>query len=616
MEFQSTNPVDSYKLKLPKCGNERNILDCYKLTDKQLSDEERCIATLTSSEGYLHQERMKNPGNNQLQTKEEALQMLLLSHPFPKHQGPFEKHISEVQYGFGIHEKENENNQYTFNSYTTFLHDDNQSCKHWSINSVQNAGEPKHELTFTITEIKDQLKLQGPASDLNMSIMYNCNKHQCVIMCPCTICERSDNLSPQCPVHHVDLHRKFDENLHSFTIPCSSNKFLPLYKEHFKFGDDYHTGHRYAGIPRSCPQCRLDLLDHQIHHHVLHHFCKFCTIVLMVLEVDEPMDKIRKTHKEILKGEDCTCSFCYKIFTTRGNRIYHERTEHQYVKMIDLKRPGTLHYNSTMYNKSLKLLTCTICICSFDDITKLNHHKLKKHGVANEKMKKPYSCSLCEQSYASAAAVIFHKNTVHKEEARRYICEQCQTKFSCEMTLKRHTISVHQSPEDKLKCNICDSEFRRKDEITRHKKEIHKVANVNHHYSNNQDGNFTIHSIRPYRCPKCFQKFKRKEHLQNHIKIFHIGMDSETAKDVQHSCKKCNKAFSNKKTLNQHEKEVHMNRLYSCERCDMTFQKDSNLKRHQISSHTNINAFRCETCDKSFNRKDSMIRHTKTCSRK
>ena len=69
MEFQSTNPVDSYKLKLPKCGNERNILDCYKLTDKQLSDEVRCIATLTSSEGYLHQERMENPGNNQPKKK-------------------------------------------------------------------------------------------------------------------------------------------------------------------------------------------------------------------------------------------------------------------------------------------------------------------------------------------------------------------------------------------------------------------------------------------------------------------------------------------------------------------------------------------------------------------
>ena len=90
-----------------------------------------------------------------------------------------------------------------------------------------------------------------------------------------------------------------------------------------------------------------------------------------------------------------------------------------------------------MYNNSIKLLTWTICKCSFDDITKLNHHKLKKHGVSSEEMTKHYSCSLCEQSYASAASVRFHKKTVLKEG------ELCQKQFSCEMTLKRHTISVH-----------------------------------------------------------------------------------------------------------------------------------------------------------------------------
>ena len=609
MEYQSTIPVNNYKLKLPKCGSERNWLECYKITEKQLLDEERCIDTINSTEGWLHNQRMKNPGNHNVSTKEEALQTLLLSHPFPKHQGPFERHISELQYGYKGYGDGDDDDKYTFNSYTTFVHDNSQPCKYWSINSMQNTGEPKHVLSFTTTEPEDDIKLHGPASDLNMSIMYSCNKHGCVIMCPCTVCEIGHF---QCLEHHVDLHRKFDLNIHSFTMPCSSNKFLPLYKDCIKSEDEFHTGHRYAGIPRSCTQCRLDLLDHQMHHHVIHHRCKFCAIVLMILEADEPMEKIRQTRRDVLRKENRTCSFCYKICTTHGNRVFHERTEHQYIKRTDLKRPGSIDYNGEMYNQSSKLLRCSICKCSCDDSKLLKRHKLEKHGVTDEKLKKPFSCDVCECSYASKTALNYHTMSKHIEEEKTHNCHMCEQNFSCEMALKRHIMSIHSNSENLLQCDRCDKVFKRKDNLSRHNKYVHHIANVNHHYSDNSDSNSTIHSIRPYKCPRCGAKFKRKEHLENHKRTIH----QQESEEKIHKCLKCDKTFMFKKSVHQHVKETHMNNMYQCDYCDMIFQKQSNLNRHQISVHVTMSTLKCPSCDKVFKRKDNLLRHIDTCYRK
>jgi hypothetical protein len=169
MEYLNTIPDSSYILKLPKCGSNRNVVDCSSVTETQLLDEERCINTLNVSAAYLHEQKSKHKNADLLETKQEALQKLLLNHPFPRYQGPFEKHITDLQYD--CRGEGQACDKYTFYSYTTFIHENNQPCKQWSMNSEQIVGEPKHVLTFTTTDMKNELKLWGPASDLNMSIM-------------------------------------------------------------------------------------------------------------------------------------------------------------------------------------------------------------------------------------------------------------------------------------------------------------------------------------------------------------------------------------------------------------------------------------------------------------
>ena len=593
MEYLSTIPENGYMLSLPKCGKNRNVLECYSTTEKQLLEEDTCMNTLDASEGYLNQQKYYNKDYGLLETKQEALTKLLTNHPFPIHQGPFEKEINGVQYDCSVNGQEGVS--YTFYAYTTFVHKSDQPCKVWSINSQHSPDEPKHVLTFTTEDVQHGVKLWGPACDSNMAIMYNCNMHGCVIKCPCTICEGVPS-KPQCKNHHVDLQRKFNTKCHSFTIPCSSDKLLPLYKDEIKKGIQLHTGHKYPGIPRNCQECRLDLLDHQIHHHVVHHRCKFCKLIIRILEKNKLRENIKLAETDIQRTDDRTCGFCYKIFTSHANRVLHERSAHGYVKLEDLKRPGALSYNSEMYNKSLKLLDCSVCNCSYGDSIGLQKHQKKEHGIESIKIRKPYCCQVCQKSYASKIALNSHVTICHQSQKETYSCEICDKNFTSEFTLNRHQ-TRHKDSGTMLKCDECDEQFSRQDNLSRHKKEIHHVANVNHHYSDNMSSNYAIHSVRPYQCQECSKKFKRKELVEIH------------KKKCQTICQVCEKKFESRKCLNQHINEIHEKKQYSCEQCEKTFGKQSNLRRHMVTTHQDIGDLKCSACQKVFRRKDNMIRH-------
>ena len=86
---------------------------------------------------------------------------------------------------------------------------------------------------------------------------------------------------------------------------------------------------------------------------------------------------------------------------------------------------------------------------------------------------------------------------------------------------KAHIQTVHNSTQDVIKCPQCDQEFTRKDKLTRHNKEIHRVANVNHHYSENNCIDQRAHYIRPYQCIDCGVKFKRNYDLERHRRMTH-----------------------------------------------------------------------------------------------
>ena len=71
-------------------------------------------------------------------------------------------------------------------------------------------------------------------------------------------------------------------------------------------------------------------------------------------------------------------------------------------------------------------LRCSISKFSCDDSKLLKRHKLEKHGVTDEKLKKPFSCDVCECSYASKTALNYH--TMRKK--KKHTIATCVNKIS------------------------------------------------------------------------------------------------------------------------------------------------------------------------------------------
>ena len=242
---------------------------------------------------------------------------------------------------------------------------------------------------FNVSPVTSELL--GPATELSSKrILYPCNFGKCQIQCPCLLCTtKEENCSKycnghpcstcdqQCTEHFCDLERTFSE-LDSFTIPFYEESLTEEYVDDdlfnylFNYSGDNNPERlfmKYAGIPRNCSQCHIDLLDHEVHHHVLHFQCKFCREALRLLRSDSVKRSIGK-EAELIRAEDNkTCSICYRVFQAPSNRKQHEKTEHS------------------------------------------------EHG-------KPFQCTHCSESFASQEALKHHKSK-HEDHPKKYICNIC-----------------------------------------------------------------------------------------------------------------------------------------------------------------------------------------------
>ena len=565
---------------LPKCGNKINVIENYDI-ERSRREEEIYIKILNTSQYQREKEVEKlRQENKEIIGDQEALGKLLKCHPFPRYQGPFHNTLTDKMYEFMTPEED----QYTFQSYTTFIHEDSQPCHVWEIKDKSKDKLKLHLVCNTYPVVIDHT-LSGPASKNNMAIMYTCQKRKCVIVCPCMVCSNvtpackricgsdpCNNCSAQCTDHPIDLPRKFNINVHSFTIPCYSKTFGPTRIQPSSAITSCSDGHRYAGIPRSCDKCRLDLLDHQIHHHVLHGSCKFCKIELRKLDKETNV-KLYRNVEEMQQTDNRTCGFCYKVFTRIKTRKLHEKLVH-----------GS--YDETTTPKSRQYI--------------------ERYGVVHDRDKKPIQCESCDKSFASNIALDYHKMQTHKLKVTKYTCEICVLEFKSETSLTRHIVGNHEC-QDWNKCEFCTSKFKRKDKLTRHMRDVHNETNVNHHYSLNSD--LPIHLVHPYDCKVCGKRFKRKENEKRHEKLM-ACQKNEILK-----CQQCDKTFSTKKTLKRHTTLVHMAPASNkCGECDLSFVRKADLLRHEENVHNNnLGQIKCENCSKSFRRRDNMLRHLTCC---
>uniref|UniRef100_A0A8C6YF08 Vascular endothelial zinc finger 1 n=1 Tax=Naja naja TaxID=35670 RepID=A0A8C6YF08_NAJNA len=185
------------------------------------------------------------------------------------------------------------------------------------------------------------------------------------------------------------------------------------------------------------------------------------------------------------------------------------------------------------------------------------------------------SSSATNPSSSAGATAMPGTQTVKKPSKpvkKNHACEMCGKAFRDVYHLNRHKLS--HSDEKPFECPICNQRFKRKDRMTYH---------VRSH-----EGGIT----KPYTCGVCGKGFSRPDHLSCHVKHVH-------STERPFKCQTCTAAFATKDRLRTHM--VRHEGKVSCNICGKLLSAayiTSHLKTHGQSQSIN-----CNTCKQGINKK-------------
>uniref|UniRef100_A0A3Q2R2X8 MYC associated zinc finger protein n=1 Tax=Fundulus heteroclitus TaxID=8078 RepID=A0A3Q2R2X8_FUNHE len=95
---------------------------------------------------------------------------------------------------------------------------------------------------------------------------------------------------------------------------------------------------------------------------------------------------------------------------------------------------------------------------------------------------------------------------------------------------------------------------------------------------------------KPYTCPICQQRFKRKDRMSYHVRSHQGGVEKP------YICPHCSKAFSRPDHLNSHVRQVHSTeRPFKCTTCTSAFATRDRLRAHLIRHEEKVP---CHVCGK------------------
>ncbi|XP_051929714.1 zinc finger protein 79-like [Hippocampus zosterae] len=168
------------------------------------------------------------------------------------------------------------------------------------------------------------------------------------------------------------------------------------------------------------------------------------------------------------REESFRCSFCHKIFSSKGNMKRHMKSHQQ----------------------TQKAFACSVCTESFPTRGLLLSHR-RRHG-ANSSDNQKFDCSECGKTFAKLARLNRHmaKHTGEKP----FACSFCGKKFTWHYALKRHMRS-HSSREH-FSCPVCAKGFTTKWYIAVHMR--------------------THTGEKPFQCDVCQKQFHFKNGFKKH----------------------------------------------------------------------------------------------------
>lgn len=149
------------------------------------------------------------------------------------------------------------------------------------------------------------------------------------------------------------------------------------------------------------------------------------------------------------------CEYCGRKFAANHNLVVHKRThtmEKPYTCLVcnkSFSQSSYMRYHEKIHT-GLKPHQCATCGLSFKTNNKLNFH-LKVHSNDTTK------CKICNKELKPHRLNI-HIRNVHENEHRPYSCSVCLQTFKTAKTLKTH--SYRHTGEKNYKCRFhCDDRF-------------------------------------------------------------------------------------------------------------------------------------------------------------
>ena len=371
---------------------------------------------------------------------------------------------------------------------------------------------------------KENLKLDGPASAKDTSIIYPCNLNHCWRCCQCTFCQLTRQLKckdhqnhiiynikkckiqelAQCQDHWLDHPDNFN-NAEDIKVELN---ILFHNKEVKRDGRNYcFKIIEYPGLKVVCKKCRKNTTEHMNNHLTPHLQCKHCLYEI-------------KTMTELSFWRR-VCNICGKILNDETLKMQHQKRHEETVS------------------------GCEVCGEQFSTNFNLHRHMLEQHdsfqgetgfkSQANE----PYKCTSCAKTFKYERNLDRHIKSIHTRESERH-CEICGQKFGIGFNLKAHLkeqhdvtefeCSIHSEEVNDFNCKVCDVVFKRKTNL-----KVHEM---------------THESTDKFTCDQCGKQYSVKTSLVRHQKI-HRG------EREKHKCLFCQKTFLSKGLLGRHMDGIH-----------------------------------------------------------
>ena len=401
----------------------------------------------------------------------------------------------------------------------------------------------------------EKIMLEGPAMTKELNTVYPCSENACLVDCFCKLCEHTTKLICQLKDHKRHMMR-FDKDclvqiqsqcqLHWVTHPENFEDDLDIFVEKNVF---FHSGEviqqprsqavgvvKFAGIRRSCAECRSNVYDHFRNHMVFHLQCKFCSFQLATLTDDQFWEKV--------------CNDCGKVFDTKdAKKINWHRKVHQ-------------------ENEEFQ---CNQCESKFRRNFTLKRHRQECHGEQSDLDQVEEKIVNHFEAYADRTKQILREESKPpNEKVNKYRCVNCNRTFRLERYLTRH-VGLNHKEIEKYECLECNKEFNHKKNLRIHESTAHSKDDPKFH-------KYLQETEEKYGCNLCKKQFGRKDCLKRHLRTHKESFP-------KHSCSQCGKEFKRKDFLKVHIATIHSQHgpEFSCHTCGKIFNRKSNMVRHMIT---------------------------------